>query len=58
MEIAIERGDQDLKMDHFASAYAMNEACSIAENVFYAEHYWLLNPDEFEAYERPRSKKG
>lgn len=57
MEIAIERGDQDLDIGHFAAAYAMNEACTAAENVFYAEHYWLLTPDEAEEEERPRPRK-
>lgn len=57
MEIAIERGDDDLDIGHFAAAYAMNEACTAAENVFYAEHYWLLKPDEVEEEVHPRRKK-
>lgn len=57
MEIAIGRGDEDLDIGHFAAAYAMNEACTAADNVFYAEHYWLLKPDEVEDEEQPRRKK-
>lgn len=57
MEIAIGRGDEDLDIGHFAAAYAMNEACTAAENVFYAEHYWLLKPDTVEEEEHPRRKK-
>lgn len=57
MEIAIGRGDDDLDIGHFAAAYAMNEACTAADNVFYAENYWLLKPDEVEEEEHPRRKK-
>lgn len=57
MEIAIGRGDDDLDIRHFAVAYAMNEACTAADNVFYAENYWLLKPDEVEEEEHPRRKK-
>lgn len=57
MEFAIERGDDDLDIGHFAAAYAMNEACTAADNVFYAEHYWLLKPDAVEEEEHPRRKK-
>ncbi|NBZ89515.1 TniB family NTP-binding protein [Stagnihabitans tardus] len=57
MEIAIERGDDDLDIGHFAAAYAMNEACTAADNVFYAEYYWLLKPDEVEEDVDPRRKK-
>lgn len=57
MEIAIGRGDDDLDIRHFAVAYAMNEACTAADNVFYAEKYWLLKPDEVEEEEHPRRKK-
>ena len=45
LETALERGARDLTIDHFAAAYAMNEACLAAENAFYAETYWLLDPD-------------
>lgn len=59
MEVAIERGDEDLDIGHFAAAYAMNEACTAAENVFYAERYWLVVPDADEEEEprRPRNKR-
>lgn len=59
LEIAIERGAATLEVDHFASAYAMNEACTVADNVFYAETYWLLDPDADEEAEprRPRRKR-
>lgn len=57
MEIAIGRGEDDLEIGHFAAAYAMNEACTAADNVFYAEHYWLLKPDETEEEELPRPRK-
>jgi hypothetical protein len=56
MEIAIGRDDEDLDIGHFAAAYAMNEACTAAENVFYAEHYWFLKPDAVEEEEHPRRK--
>lgn len=45
MEFAIERDAEHLTIDHFASAYAMNEACTASENVFYADNYQLLDPD-------------
>ncbi|WP_339109984.1 TniB family NTP-binding protein [Thioclava sp. GXIMD4216] len=57
IEIAIGRGDEDLDIGHFAAAYAMNEACTAADNVFYAEHYWLLKPDEIEEEDPPRRRK-
>ncbi|WP_102227003.1 TniB family NTP-binding protein [Acidimangrovimonas sediminis] len=57
VEIAIERGDEDLDIGHFAAAYAMNEACTAAENVFYAKHYWLLKTDPDDEDDRPQSKK-
>lgn len=45
MEIAVDREDAQLTVDHFAAAYAMNEACVASENVFYAERYWLIETD-------------
>lgn len=45
LEIAMERDAEALTIDHFAAAYAMDEACPAAENVFYVERFWLLNPD-------------
>lgn len=45
LEMALAQEDQHLTIDHFAAAYAMNEACLAAENVFYAQTYWLLDPD-------------
>lgn len=53
LEFAIETGDEYLELDHFASAYAMNEACSAADNVFLAEQYWLIEADPSDG-ERPR----
>lgn len=59
LEIALERNADDLTMDHFAAAYAMSEACTAAENVFYAERFWLLEPDvqAHEADGRPRRNR-
>ena len=45
LEVAIEREDERLVNDHFAEAYAMNEACEVSENVFYAERLWLIDTD-------------
>lgn len=45
MEFAIARDADHLTIDHFASAYAMNEACPASQNVFYADNYVLLKPD-------------
>lgn len=45
MEFAIEREAEHLMIDHFAAAYAMNEACPASQNVFYADNFLLLDPD-------------
>jgi len=45
LEFAIDEDADALTIDHFASIYAMNEACYPSENVFYADKFWLLNPD-------------
>lgn len=45
MEFAIAQEADELRIDHFASAYAMNEACGASQNVFYAENYLVLRPD-------------
>lgn len=56
LEIAIERDAPNLGIDHFASAYAMQEACLASENVFYAERYWLINHDEEVEDAQPRKR--
>jgi hypothetical protein len=45
MEFAVDKEDEHLTIDHFASAYAMNEACPASENVFYVDNYHVLDPD-------------
>lgn len=57
MEFAIEQDDEYLTIDHFASAYAMNEACPASENVFYADNYHVLNPDADDDAPMPRSRR-
>ncbi|MBL4807390.1 MAG: ATP-binding protein [Rhodobacteraceae bacterium] len=59
MEFAIERDEEYLTIDHFASAYAMNEACPASENVFYADIYHVLDPDRKDDVltSRPRQKR-
>lgn len=60
MEFAIERDADHLTIDHFASAYVMNEACTASENVVYAENYQLLDPDgeAMPVLRRKRQKRG
>lgn len=57
MEFAIEQDDEYLTIDHFASAYAMNEACPASENVFYAGNYHILDPDAEDDAKAPRSRR-
>ncbi|MCW3784329.1 TniB family NTP-binding protein [Defluviimonas salinarum] len=59
MEFAIERGSSYLEIGHFAAAYAMNEACTAADNVFHVEKYWLIDPDAEDGDEprRPARKR-
>ena len=57
MEFAIEQNDEFLTIDHFASAYAMNEACPASENVFYADNYHVLNPDAGDDAPMPRPRR-
>ena len=57
MEFAIEQDDEYLTIDHFASAYAMNEACPASENVFYADNYHVLDPDAEDDVPKPRSRR-
>lgn len=60
MEFAIARDAKHLTIDHFACAYAMNEACPASQNVFYADNYVLLKPDadaDMTASPRRRSRK-
>lgn len=57
MEFAIEQGDEYLTIDHFASAYSMNEACPVSENVFYADNYHVLDPDAADDAPMPRSRR-
>ncbi|EET47492.1 transposition protein, putative [Thalassobium sp. R2A62] len=57
MEFAIEQDDEYLTIDHFASAYAMNEACPASENVFYADNYHVLDPDAGDDAPMPRSRR-
>jgi hypothetical protein len=45
LETAIEEESDCLTLDHFAAAYAMDEGCLVADNVFYAERYWLIDTD-------------
>ena len=56
MEFAIERDDEYLTIDHFASAYAMNEACPASENVFYVDSYYVLDPDAGANVPTPQSR--
>ncbi|MEJ6391558.1 TniB family NTP-binding protein [Gymnodinialimonas ulvae] len=58
MEFAIAREAEHLTIDHFASAYAMNEAVPASQNVFYAENFLLLDPDADEDTGTPRSRRG
>lgn len=59
LEVAIERADERLENDHFAAAYAMNEACEVSENVFYAERFWLIDTDPAlsEFLDSPKKRK-
>ncbi|OCX57381.1 transposase [Thioclava sp. SK-1] len=57
MEVAIDREEAQLTVDHFAVAYAMNESCGASENVFYAEHYWLIETDPKAEERSPRGRK-
>ena len=57
MEFAIDQDDEYLTIDHFASAYAMNEACPASENVFYADNYHVLDPDADEDVPTPGSRR-
>ncbi len=59
MEVAIEREASNLEIGHFASAYAMNEACLASENVFFVEQYWLIetDPKEDDEPRRPSRKR-
>jgi len=60
MECAIEDESDYLTIDHFASAYAMNEACPASENVFYVDNYHGLDPDRadnaFSSRRRPKRR--
>ncbi|MCK0138112.1 TniB family NTP-binding protein [Aliiroseovarius sp. F47248L] len=61
MEFAIAHDAEHLTSDHFASAYAMNEACPASQNVFYADNYVLLKPDadgDMAAFPKRGSGKG
>lgn len=61
MEFAIERKEAQLTIEHFASAYAMNEACPVSENVFFAEQYWLIETDltaEIKSHRASRKRRG
>lgn len=49
LEFAIEDDADVLTSDHFASIYAMNEACYASENVFYVDKFSLLDPDAEDA---------
>ncbi len=57
MEFAIAQNDEFLSIDHFASAYAMNEACPASENVFYADNYHALDPDAEDDVPKPRARR-
>lgn len=57
MEFAIEQDDDHLTIDHFASAYAMNEACPASENVFYVDSYHVLDPDAEDDAQASRSRR-
>lgn len=57
MEFAIEQDDDCLTIDHFASAYAMNEACPASENVFYVDIYHVLDPDAEDEALTSRSRR-
>jgi len=57
MEFAIEQDDEYLTIDHFASAYSMNEACPASENVFYADNYHVLDPDAGDDVPTRRSRR-
>lgn len=45
IEVALVAGDPNLTIDHFARAWGMQEGCTAQRNVFYAEQFWLLQPD-------------
>jgi type II secretory pathway predicted ATPase ExeA len=57
MEFAIERDDAFLTIDHFASAYAMNEACPASKNVFYVDNYHVLDTDAGDNVPTLRSRR-
>lgn len=57
MEFAIASEAEHLTVDHFASAYAMNEAVPASKNVFYAENFLLLDPDADEGAEKTRNRR-
>lgn len=57
MEFAIARDADHLTIDHFAAAYAMNEACPASNNVFYVDQFALLDPDSDEEW-KGRIRKG
>ena len=59
LEFATAQECDGLRIDHFASAYAMNEACGASQNVFYAENYLVVKPDGEPAdyATRPRRKR-
>jgi len=45
MEFAIDSEDTVLELRHFASVYAMNEGCDMANNVFLVDKYWFIQTD-------------
>jgi hypothetical protein len=46
IEMALRERDEQLMSDHFASAWAMQEGCPADGNVFWAQHWWLIKPDD------------
>lgn len=57
LEFAIEGDDAYLTIDHFASAYAMNEACAASENVFYVDNFHALDPDRADVLPSSRLRR-
>lgn len=45
IECALTNGDDQLDIDHFAQAYAMQEGALLERNVFFVEDWWNIKPD-------------
>lgn len=57
IEQALTDGHDQLDIDHFAQAWAMQEGCVLGANIFLAPEWWTIDPDGAEPELQPARRR-